>query len=205
MGPVQRGRMRATCLGSALIRRVFVLRGLVLATMALSAACTGGPQAQVPEQAETSLSVSSAAFGEGQSIPSKHTCDGENLSPPLGWTEPPSGTQAFALVMEDLDTPQKAFTHWVVFNLPAESRALPEGVSSDSTLPTGASHGNNQLEKAAYFGPCPSMGPPHRYRFTLYALDSPLDLETGASKAQLMEAMDGHVLAEAQVTGLYQG
>jgi Raf kinase inhibitor-like YbhB/YbcL family protein len=107
-------------------------------------------------------------------------------------------------VVDDPDALGGAFTHWVVFNLPAGSRGLPEAVSSGGQLPAGALQGENDFGKAGYGGPCPPPGPPHHYRFTLYALDITLDLSPGATVEQVLGAMRGHILAWGQLTGTYQ-
>jgi len=150
------------------------------------------------------LSLSSTAFQDGEKIPAKYACDGQDVSPPLAWSEPPQGTQAFALIMDDPDAPGRVFTHWVLFNLPADSRQLSEAIPAEAQLTNGALQGKNDFRKSGYGGPCPPPGHPHRYQFTLYALDQPLDLEAGASKKQLLSAMQGHILAQVLLTGTYQ-
>ena len=150
------------------------------------------------------LLVSSPAFQEGDTIPTKYTCQGQDVSPPLAWSEPPVGTQSLALIVDDPDAPGGVFTHWVLFNIPSDSRQLPEAVPTQAQLPSGALHGKNDFGRIGYGGPCPPPGRPHRYQFTLYALDQPLDLEAGVSKKQLLAAMQGHILAQGQLTGTYQ-
>ena len=150
------------------------------------------------------LSVSSLAFREGESIPAKYTCQGQDVSPPLAWSEPPVGTQPFALIVDDPDAPGGTFTHWVLFNLPANTRELPEGVDVGGQLGSVALQGKNDFGRTGYRGPCPPPGAPHHYQFTLYALDQSLDLRPGASKKQVLQAMQGHVLARGQCTGTYQ-
>lgn len=145
------------------------------------------------------LSVLSPAFQEGNRIPTKYTCQGQDISPPLAWGEPPEGTQSFALILDDPDAPGGVFTHWVLFNIPSDSRELPEAV-----LPSGALQGKNDFGRIGYGGPCPPPGRPHRYQFTLYALDQRLDLEAGVFKKQLLGAMQRHVLGSGQLTGIYQ-
>ena len=150
------------------------------------------------------LSVSSTAFQEGDRIPSKYTCQGQDVSPALAWSEPPAGTQSFALVMDDPDAPGGVFTHWVIFNISSDSRELPEAVLAQAELPTGALQGKSDFGRIGYGGPCPPPRRPHRYRFTLYALDQALGLKAGASKKQVLNAMQGHILAQGQLTGTYQ-
>ena len=149
------------------------------------------------------LELTSTAFQEGATIPERFTGDGRNVSPPLKWQNVPAGTRTLALICEDPDAPRGTFTHWVVFNLPAESRELSEGVPAEATLPNGTAQGTNDFGKVGYGGPSPPPGKPHRYFFRLYALDRPPDLQPGATKAQLLAAMKGHVLGEAQLMGTY--
>jgi Raf kinase inhibitor-like YbhB/YbcL family protein len=146
--------------------------------------------------------LTSAAFAAGEPIPPKYTCDGDDVSPPLEWSEPPAGTQSFALICDDPDAPVGTWVHWVLFNLPAGARALPEAVPADADLPDGSRHGNNSWPRLGYGGPCPPSGT-HRYFFKLYALDTALDLAAGASKKELLGAMEGHVLAQAELMGTY--
>jgi Raf kinase inhibitor-like YbhB/YbcL family protein len=143
------------------------------------------------------IELTSPAFRSGDTIPSEYTADGRNLPPPLAWGNPPASTECFALVCEDPDAPRGTFTHWVAFNLPAKSREL------DGGLPAGAVQGSNDFGKIGYGGPAPPRGKPHHYLFKLYALDRPLALPSGASKDQVREAMNGHVLAEGQLVGTY--
>ncbi len=149
------------------------------------------------------MQLTSNAFTEGQPIPRTYTADGKDASPPLRWADPPANTQAFALICEDPDAPRKTWTHWVLFNLPAGTRELPEGASREGQMPGGALQGTNDFHKTGYGGPAPPPGRPHRYFFKLYALDAPVKLQAGASKDQLLAAMKGHVLGEAQLMGTY--
>jgi Raf kinase inhibitor-like YbhB/YbcL family protein len=149
------------------------------------------------------LELISTAFQQGEPIPEQYTADGRNASPPLKWGEPPAGTRSLALVCEDPDAPRGTFTHWVVFNLPAESRELSEGVRAAATLPNGAMQGTNGFGKVGYGGPSPPPGKPHRYVFKLYALDRSLDLRPGATKDHLLTAGRSHVLGEAELVGTY--
>src|SRR5438046_1261428 len=130
------------------------------------------------------LELTSAAFEEGEPIPEQYTADGRNASPPLEWQNPPAGIRSLALICEDPDAPRGTFTHWVVFNLPAESQELGEGIPAAATLANGTAQGTNDFGKVGYGGPSPPPGKPHRYFFKLYALDRPLDLQAGATKAQ---------------------
>jgi Raf kinase inhibitor-like YbhB/YbcL family protein len=137
-----------------------------------------------------------------QTIPQHYTCDGDNVSPPLQWEDVPEGTQCFALVVDDPDAPGGDFTHWVLYNLPPSLRWLPEDVRRDQILPNGAMQGRNSFQRIGYGGPCPPGGT-HNYSFHLYALDILLELPPAASKEDLLQAMQGHILAEAQMVGRY--
>ena len=146
------------------------------------------------------MTLGSSAFAPGAAIPKKHTCDGENLSPPLAWSGAPSAVKSFAIVCDDPDA--RNFTHWVLFNVPGGATSLPEGVRARS-LPAGAAEGRNDFEGLGWGGPCPPGGE-HRYEFRLYALDVPSLALTSPTKQQLENAMQGHVLAEAKLTGTYR-
>ena len=150
------------------------------------------------------MELKSPAFQEGAKIPKKYSCEGWDFSLPLAWNEVPEKTQSQALIMDDPDAPGGVFTHWVLFNLPPNSRELLEGVSPVPQLPDGALQGKNDFGKFGYGGPCPPPGSPHRYCSTLYALDQQLELGAGASRKQLLSAMEGHILAQGQLTGTYQ-
>ncbi len=150
------------------------------------------------------LSLSSIAFQGGERIPVKYTCEGQDVSPPLMWNEPPQGTQSLALILDDPDAPGGVFNHWVLFNILADSRELPEAMPTESQLSSGVLQGENDFGRIGYGGPCPPPGRTHRYCFTLYALDRALDLKAGVSKKQVLNAMQGHILAQGQLTGTYQ-
>lgn len=150
-----------------------------------------------------SFELTSAAFARGQPIPNKCTCDGADISPPLSWNDPPQGTQSFALIADDPDAPVGTWVHWVLYNLPGETRALPEAVPPHADLPDGSRHGRNSWRRVGYGGPCPPSGA-HRYFFKLYALDTMLNLAAGASKKRLLRAMERHILAQAEVMGTYR-
>ncbi len=146
--------------------------------------------------------LTSTAFGNGDPIPTKYTCDNQDISPPLQWSDPPEGTRSFALICDDPDAPVGTWVHWVLYNLPASTRDLPEAVPSDADLSDGGQHGQNSWRRPGYGGPCPPGGT-HRYFFKLYALDAELELAAGASKEQLLAAMKGHVLASTETMGVY--
>jgi len=164
---------------------------------------TPAPSALAEKKDQTMpFELTSAAFAPGEPIPRKYTCDGEDVSPPLQWSDPPQGTQSLALINDDPDAPVGTWVHWVLYNLPAKARALPEAIPPDAELPDGSRHGENSWRRTDYGGPCPPGGT-HRYFFKLYALDTMLDLAAGASKEQLLQAMEGHILAQTEVVGVY--
>jgi len=150
------------------------------------------------------IQITSPAFAAGQPIPEKYTCDGLDVSPPLQWTNAPAGTKSFALIADDPDAPMGTWVHWVLYNLPAGTTSLAENSPKLPELPGGVKQGVNDFRQIGYGGPCPPHGKPHRYCFKLCALDMPLDLPSGATKADLLKAMTGHVLAEGQLMGTYQ-
>jgi hypothetical protein len=151
------------------------------------------------------FSLTSQAFKDGDRIPKQYTCDGADVSPPLSWQDAPAGTKSFALIMDDPDAPIGVFTHWVLYDLPADTRDLPEGVKKDASLAIGAKQGVNDFGQVGYGGPCPPRGKPHRYFFTLRALDTPsLNLLPKAKKSDVEHAMKGHMLGEAKLMGIYQ-
>ncbi len=150
------------------------------------------------------MEIRSPAFFIGNTIPFKYTCDGDNISPPLQWESPPQGTNSFALILDDPDAPDGTFTHWVVYNLPADTRELQEGVAKHPKLHKGIMQGKNSFGDVGFGGPCPpKKDGAHRYFFKILALDQLLDLPPGASKEQVMAAMEGHVLDAAEVMGRY--
>lgn len=181
----------------------------ILFTIIVLAACAPStpiiptaPQDPLAEEGITSITFTSDAFTQGQPIPGKYTCKGENISPALAWGEPPVGTQSFALIMEDPDAPGNTWVHWLLFNIPASSRGLPEAIASDATLPDGSMSGNSSFGKPGYDGPCPPSGT-HHYVFKLYALDEMLAISAGADKGELEKAMVGHILAQGELTGIF--
>lgn len=151
------------------------------------------------------MKLRSAAFVHEGIIPAKFTCDGGHFSPPLNWSEVPEGTRSFVLIMDDPDAVSvsgRVFDHWVLYDLPPETRQLAEGLPTDEKLPDGGTHGITSRKAHGYFGPCPPRGT-HRYIFSLFALDQPLGLEPGKTKAEILEAIEGHVLARAELAGHY--
>ena len=148
------------------------------------------------------IRVTSIVFQEGGTIPLKYTCDGEDISPPLAWSSAPEGTKSFALISDDPDAPMGTWVHWVIFNIPANATELHERIPPEGVLHNGAKQGMNDFRRIGYGGPCPPGGK-HRYFFKLYALDTEIDILVGASKHELLRAMEGHILAEGELMGTY--
>jgi Raf kinase inhibitor-like YbhB/YbcL family protein len=149
------------------------------------------------------MEIKSSAFGSGEMIAAKYTCDGANFSPPLEWAGSPAGTRSFALICDDPDAPMGTWVHWVIYDIPPTATMLAEGITRQKDLPGGGTQGINDFRKVGYGGPCPPGGT-HRYFFKLYALDTMLGLKPGITKDQLLKAMRGHILAEAQIMGTYR-
>lgn len=145
------------------------------------------------------FTLQSEALADGQPIPSRYTCQGENISPPLAWSDPPQGTRSFALIMDDPDAPLGVWVHWVVYNIPPETRALPADFRPSEESPVRFA--GNGWGRKEYGGPCPPSGT-HRYVFQIYALDTTLTQEI-PDKAALLQAIEGHVLAHAKLVGVY--
>jgi len=185
-------------------RRRSPCRSVILAVAAASLGPAGaGAGEGASEERKMALTVTSPAFKDGAAIPSPHTCDGEDASPPLAWTAAPDGTKSLALIADDPDAPGTTWVHWVVYNIPPTARGLPEAVPPDRQLPDGMRQGVTDFGRIGYGGPCPPSGT-HRYVFTLYALDGSLALAPGATKAQLEEAMKGRTLSQGQLIGTYR-
>jgi len=165
----------------------------------------GEPSEEAAPTESISLTITSPVFADGGNIPVEYTCHGQNISPALNWSGSPAGTASFALIMDD---PDAAYTHWVAYNLPSDLNGLPEALPKDEELASGGLQGKIGSGgigyPTGYFGPCPPKDSLHHYRFTLYALDTSLDLAAGASKDEVMQAMAGHILAQGQLVGVYQ-
>ncbi len=161
------------------------------------------PAAPHKTRSKMAFTLRSSAFQNGGEIPVKFTCDGDDASPPLEWSDPPAHTRSLALIADDPDAPSGTFTHWVLYDLPRQTR-LPEGVPPKENISSGGLQGRNGFGKVGYGGPCPPRGKPHRYFFKLYALDSELKLPPGASKADVENAMKRHIVAHAEWMGKYQ-
>ncbi|WP_456484726.1 YbhB/YbcL family Raf kinase inhibitor-like protein [Desulfurobacterium sp.] len=150
------------------------------------------------------MEIVSTVFGNGEFIPSKYTCDGEDVSPCLLFLDPPEGVRSFALIVEDPDAPSGTFTYWVIYDIPGDFEGLPEDVPPAGNLEYGIKQGLNDFGRIGYGGPCPPPGNPHRYFFILLALDvESTGLPAGATKSELLRAVDGHVITTAEMVGLY--
>ena len=178
-----------------LVLIVFVLYACAPATAAPTATAVPPTATEV-----VTLEITSPAFANGEAIPAIYSCDGNNTSPALNWTEPPAGTKSFVLIMTDPDAGGTWF-HWVIYNIPASSRGLPESVPTDGELSDGTLQGRNSGGTNGYQGPCPPAQ--HRYFFTLYALDTTLDLPAGAHNVEVTLGIKDHILASAELMGTY--
>jgi len=154
-------------------------------------------------EAVMEMKVTSSAFKEGEMIPKSYAGDGDNMSPPLNWTGAPQGTRSFAIISDDPDAPRGDWVHWVVFNIPASVTSVDEGIPQEKLLADGSRQGTNDSRKIGYDGPCPPSGV-HRYFFKVHALDTMLDLKSGAAKKELLKAMEGRILAKGHIMGRYK-
>lgn len=186
----------ALCLASACGRAETGAAGSVQAA-------PGAEPSQEEPMPTTTFALTSTAFKDGETIPAKYTDDGQDVSPPLKWTDPPKETESFALIADDPDAPRGTWVHWVAYRIPGQLRELKEGVPKSGETPDGVMQGTNDFGKTGYGGPAPPPGKPHRYYFKLYALDFTPRVEAGLTKEELLRAIEGHVLAEAQIMGTY--
>ncbi len=172
------------------------MKKILFVILAIVISGCGGNEPTAP------LTLTSMAFANGEAIPVTYSCDGTNATPPLTWTDPPRGTKSFALIMDDPDAGSTPWVHWVIFNIPATARGLNEGLSTDAKLSDGSIQGRSSAYSTGYQGPCPPSGT-HHYVFKLYALDTMLDLDESANKRALPAAMEGHILANAELIGTF--
>ncbi len=188
------------------MRSIFIISGLGLCFL-LFPGCAGR-QPKIAQPANTSkedkaeIKLASAAFKDSQQIPGPYTCDGVNISPPLEWSGVPKTATTVAIIVDDPDAPSGTFVHWVLYNLPAENMGMVENVPASENLKAGGFQGKNDFGKFGYGGPCPPSGT-HRYFFRIYALDSELPLKAGATKAEVIRAMEGHLVLQGQLMGTY--
>ncbi len=163
----------------------------------------GGLSKKTSKTVYPEMIIKSPEFDYGEMIPVKYTCDGENISPPLEWDKIPEGTKSFVLICDDPDAPMGTWDHWILFNIPADIKGLSPGIKPLEKLENGAVHGKNSWGKLGYGGPCPPYGT-HRYFFKIYALDTLLDLKPGATKKEVLKAMEGHIIGYGELMGKYK-
>jgi hypothetical protein len=184
------------------LRRMPVLAACIAILCIFTAtSCVGSNQEQTAASDDT-LQLTSPAFAHQEPIPVQYTCDREDISPPLEWTIDAQQVAQFALIVDDPDAPIGTFVHWVIYNIPADARSLPPQAPPAPQLEDGSLHGQNSWNELGYGGPCPPRGT-HHYHFKLYALNAPLKLPSGATKSELLKAMDGHIAAQALLIGTY--
>jgi Raf kinase inhibitor-like YbhB/YbcL family protein len=172
----------------------------IILVVALAGLAASGLKAK---DASGKLEIKTTAFRAGGTIPTQYTCSGANISPALTWNQPPPRTQSFALIVDDPDAPAGTWVHWVVYNLPASARQLPQQVPAGESIAGGGNQGLNDFPQVGYGGPCPPPGNPHRYFFRLYALDARLDLRAPVHRKDVDAAMKGHILAQAEWMGTF--
>jgi Raf kinase inhibitor-like YbhB/YbcL family protein len=180
----------------------FLLIGMACAQPA-AATCQGQVNEDMEKMTYCQLNVISPAFKDNEWIPVRYTADGDDMSPPLRWSDIPEGVVEYALIADDPDAPRGTFTHWVIYGIPGSYDHLDDGVTQVSELDNGAMQGKNSAGGIGYMGPSPPKGKPHRYIFTVYALDAKLDLPAGITKDELKKAIQGHIISEGKLTGLY--
>lgn len=177
----------------------FLILILVVASLAACSGSESNEDSPTPSDTALEIQFSSAAFIEGTSIPEEHTCDGANDSPPLSWINLPSGVQSLALIVDDPDAPGGTWVHWVLYGISPDRTNLLQDDSGINSI-----DGTNDFGDTNYGGPCPPPGSAHQYFFKLYALDTALDLNAGATKSELLDAMTNHIIAQGTLMGTYQ-
>jgi Raf kinase inhibitor-like YbhB/YbcL family protein len=183
------------------------IRGRILTTLAAMVAATTAPGlAQAQPAGE--LSLTSEAFAEGANIPLQYSAYGDEVTPPLSWSGLPEGTVTLALILDDPDDGATPYVHWVLYNIPPSAGGLPKGLVGEGALTSpeslaGTVQGLNNRRSPTYYGPEPRRGPAHRYRFNLYALSVQPNLAPGLNAAQLREAMEGNILGQTTLTGMF--
>jgi hypothetical protein len=184
---------------AVLLRRALAIAPLLILAMLMFA----GPE-RVPGQQASKIELKTTSYEPGGFIPKRFTCEAADVSPALSWGDPPAGTQSFAIIEDDPDAPSGTFVHWLVYDLPAAYRGLPEALSGNDRMAGGGRQGTNDFSKTGYSGPCPPRGKPHRYFIRFYALDTKTNLRPAASRAELDAAIQGHILAQAKLMGLFK-
>jgi len=177
---------------------------LILVTLLLATQSLCFAESEDRKEGVMAIQLTSSAFKNGEMLPKKYTCDGDQVSPPLSWSGLPPATKSIAIISDDPDAPMRTFVHWVIFNIPPEEKGLPEDVPAGvKELENGARQGVGDARQIGYISPCPPFGT-HRYYFKIYALDTMLALEPGATKPALLKAMEGHILAQGELIGKYK-
>jgi hypothetical protein len=180
------------------------LMAFFIALMLLSAGCGNAAAPAGEEKADKSFRIVSQAFKEGEAIPELYTCDGGDLSPQISWYSIPESTASLALTCDDPDAPNGLFTHWIVYDMLPVTPRLPEDQPKTRMMINGASQGENDFGNIGWGGPCPPPGKPHRYVFTIYALDKSPEFPKPPLRADFDKAIEGHVIAKATLTGTYK-
>jgi len=202
---------------AVLVSVAVMFGGTVLIALLATPGCWRTESLPADDPSRLTIQLSSPAFPEGGMIPKTFTCDGSDRSPPLEWSGVPTSARALALICDDPDAPGGTWSHWVVFNLPPQIKAIREGVPADESIPEASTEGSqpgveklpkarqgkNDFGKTGYGGPCPPSGT-HRYFFRLYALDTRLELGPTATRAEVFKAIERHILAEGRLAGKYQ-
>jgi Raf kinase inhibitor-like YbhB/YbcL family protein len=190
------------------LRNVF--QGALMVTITVAATSTFA-KATVDEQTPAAITVTSATLKANETIPKDHTADGRNVSPAISWSGAPAATRQFALIMDDPDAQFGGgnFVHWVVYKIPGAAKGLPAELPMDATLTApaeiaGTIQGLSGFRRAGYRGPAPPAGKPHHYTFTVYALDAELPLAEGLNKADLLKAMEGHIIGQGALVSIYE-
>jgi Raf kinase inhibitor-like YbhB/YbcL family protein len=178
-------------------RSLFPYATILIILIICLSACSPEVPAEIP-----ALEISSPVFENGAEIPVVYSCLGMNYSPELVWSRGPEGTREYILILDDMDTPD-GIAHWILYNIPPEMTELHEGISTNGILEMGIIQGRNYLRKLGYYGPCPPVMETHRYRFTIYATDTFLTLPS-ASKQQVLDAIEGHILAKGELIGTFR-
>lgn len=174
----------------------------LLVLMSLLIICPANP-GLAGTKGEKAMKITSTAFGQGEKIPPRYTCSGENVSPPISWKAVPEGTKSIAVITDDPDAPMGTWVHWVYYNIPAGTSGLPERIPQGKNPSSGGVQGVNDSGNLGYDGPCPPSGT-HRYYFKAYALDAVLDLPPGSGKKKLVNAMKGHILGKGELMGTFK-
>jgi Raf kinase inhibitor-like YbhB/YbcL family protein len=184
------------------MRKLFIAISLLVCVLTLISFGCQSEERELPTS-NIEMTIISPAFGEGEAIPIKYTCDGEDTSPALVWSNPPEGALSLVIIVDDPDAPGKVFTHWLVYNLSSDIRELAEGVPVGTEFEDDILQGKNDFGTYGYSGPCPPSGETHQYRFTIYALDKKLDVKAGIVKNKLLDAINNHIIASGQFTANY--